>query len=232
MSSQEINTARVTVSARWIGAVLAFAIALVAFVAGAEPAAAHDELISATPAADSSVEGLPTEVRLAFSGVLSAEQGATEVAVLDAAGASIASGAPVVQDNTVTQALDAASAATGVVQVLWKVVSSDGHPISGEYSFTVTAAPAPTPTETSTAEPAPTAEPESPQPTETVTSAPAPGEAASSSNPWPWVIGIVVAVLVLGAVSYLVASRVRRDRALDGHGANGTQTESDGPRER
>ena len=72
---------------------------------------------------------------------------------------------PTAQDNVLTQPLE--GTASGVITVLWKVVSSDGHPISGEFSFTATGAPTPTPTQTAT----PTV---TPTPTETVEPTPTP----------------------------------------------------------
>ena len=63
---------------------------------------------------------------------------------------------PLVEGTVVTQPLS--GAASGLVTVLWKVVSSDGHPISGEFGFTVTAPPTPTPTATATPSEEPTAD--------------------------------------------------------------------------
>nr|BFF11089.1 hypothetical protein GCM10025699_23920 [Microbacterium flavescens] len=85
----------------------------------------------------------------------------------DASGTSLLDGAPTAQDNVLTQPL--AGEASGEITVLWKVVSSDGHPISGEFAFTV--APAPTPTDTATPTPTPT---ESTEPTTEPTQEPAP----------------------------------------------------------
>lgn len=191
----------------------------------APPAAAHDELISASPAADESVEGIPPEVRLVFSGVLSPEAGATAVDVLDAAGVSIADGEPVVEENTVTQALDAASDASGEFRVLWRVVSSDGHPISGEYTFTVAAPPAPSPTDTATTEPT-TPATTTPTPTpEATTPAPSVDDGDSTfGDVWPWVLLGILAAAIGGAVIYLLASRARRENAL-----RERRTEADGP---
>lgn len=177
----------------------------------APPAAAHDELISASPAAGESVESIPAEVRLVFSGVLSPEAGATAVDVVDGAGTSLADGDPVVEENTVTQALDAASDASGEIRVLWRVVSSDGHPISGEYTFTVTAPPAPSPTETATTEP--TTPPATAEPTETPVPDDPDTDADESATFLAWLIPLVLGLLVIAGVVYLIASSPRRRRA-------------------
>lgn len=110
--------------------IIAFALAAIA-----SPASAHDDLLGADPAADAEVAVLPTEIVLTFSGVLLDDAGASEVVVTDAAGASLTGGDPLVDGTRLTQPLT--GNASGVVTVIWRVVSSDGHPISGEYSFTV-----------------------------------------------------------------------------------------------
>ncbi|MFT4213638.1 MAG: copper resistance protein CopC [Microbacterium sp.] len=110
----------------------------------AAPAWAHDELTGATPAAGSHVEALPDQVELIFSGALLDEPGATEVTVTDAAGASLTAGDPVIDGTRLTQPLQ--GTASGTVTVIWRVVSSDGHPASDEFTFTVGAAPTTTAT--------------------------------------------------------------------------------------
>ena len=79
--------------------ILAAATAALALAAGslllvAGPASAHDELLSTDPAADSSLEALPAQLTLTFSGQLLAEPGATEVQATDAAGTSLIAGDP------------------------------------------------------------------------------------------------------------------------------------------
>jgi len=101
----------------------------------ASPAFAHDELLGADPAPDAVVETLPASITLTFSGVLLGGDGTTEVAVTDAGGQSLTDGAPVLDGVRVTQSLT--GEASGPVTVKWRVVSSDGHPISGDYSFAV-----------------------------------------------------------------------------------------------
>ena len=118
----------------------------------ASPAHAHDELIGSDPAQGATLDTLPAELTLTFSAAISDEEGASIVEVTDASGTSLADGAPSVQDNVLTQQLG--GEASGDITVLWKVVSSDGHPISGEITFTVSdgsgpaATTAPQPTET------------------------------------------------------------------------------------
>jgi len=112
----------------------------------ASPAFAHDELLSTDPADGAVLESLPDAIAFTFSGVLLAGDGATEVVVTDSAGTDLTGGEPVLDGVRVTQPL--AGPASGTIEVAWRVVSSDGHPISGEFSFAVgdaSAAPAETP---------------------------------------------------------------------------------------
>ena len=201
-------------------AIAAAAAALLLSLGGlmvASPASAHDELVSTDPAADAVLEALPAQLTLTFSGELATDPGATELQVTDAAGTSLADGDPLVEGTVVTQPLS--GAASGVVTVLWKVVSSDGHPISGEFAFSVPTAPTPTPTPTATA----TASP-SETPVETAT--PAPVETAvpvdSGAASLPWILLAVIGVALLGGVTYLLVSRARRQKALEAASAAGS----------
>ena len=203
--------------------VAALLVAFAVVLGTASPAHAHDELLGSDPAANATIDALPGQLTLTFSAEIADDEGASVVEVTDAAGTALAAGTPVVRDNLVTQALS--GEASGAVTVLWKVVSSDGHPISGEFSFTVTAAPTPTaaPTETTAPTPSATAAPsETATPTPTVTSEPA---ASDGSSALPWVIAGVLLVALIGAVVYLLVSRSRREKAL----AKGAQSSTDGP---
>jgi copper resistance protein C len=178
----------------------------------AAPASAHDELVASDPAADTTLEAMPAQIALTFSGEIATDAGATELQVSDSSGASLADGDPLVQSNVVSQPLVAD--ASGVITVLWKVVSSDGHPISGQYAFTVSGAPSPTatPTSTPTASASPSETPTQ-EPTAAPTETPVP---ADEGNPaLPWIIGgLILLAAVGGAVVYLLTSRARRRNAL------------------
>lgn len=101
----------------------------------ASPAFAHDELLSTDPDSGAVLEALPETLTLTFSGVLLAGEGATDVVVTGADGSDLTAGEPVLDGVRVTQPLT--GAASGTVAVAWRVVSSDGHPISGEFAFAV-----------------------------------------------------------------------------------------------
>ena len=208
-----MSSSKALAAPRSLAAVIIAAILLIfsAVLLSASPASAHDELVSTDPAAGAAVDALPEQLTLTFSGELATDQGATELQVTDAAGTSLANGDPVVAETTVTQPL--AGTASGAITVLWKVVSSDGHPISGEYTFTVTApapTPTPTPTPSATVSSTPT---EAPSVTETAV--PVTDEDADSDDAWPWIVGAILLVAIAGAVTYLLVSSARRKRALE-----------------
>lgn len=115
---------------RSTGAALALVAALGLVLA--PPAAAHDSLVASDPTADAVLGSAPSDVSLTFSGDL-LDVGAT-VMVVDSAGTDHA-GAPVVDGPRLTTPLGALP--DGSYTVRWRVVSSDGHPISGLIPFVV-----------------------------------------------------------------------------------------------
>jgi methionine-rich copper-binding protein CopC len=175
---------------RIVAAAASLLLAAAGVVAVAGPASAHDQLISTNPADGSTLAKLPSQVTLTFGELVLNTDGGTQVKVTDAAGKTISSGPTVVRDNVVSQAV--AGTATGTVTVLWRVVSEDGHPVSGEFSFTVQGAGT-TLSPVTTSSPSPTA-------------APAP---ASSATPVLWVIGGIVLVVVVVIVIAVLATRRR-----------------------
>lgn len=180
-------------------------------------ASAHDALVASSPEIDGTVDTLPSELTLTFSNKLITGEGATEVVVTDASGASVTNGEATVDGAIVTQPLVEAADA-GTYHVVWKIVSSDGHPTSGEYSFTVSTS---TLTAT-TAEPTdePTAQPTTESTTEPeVVSTPSADAADSSGDVVGfWVLGII-GVLVIAAIVILIVSR-RGNRSSTGSDAS------------
>lgn len=194
-------------------------LAAAALLVPALPAAAHDELIGTDPASDAVLETLPEQITLSYSADVLTDAGATVIEVTDAAGTSLTDGAPEVSGSEVTQAL--AGPASGTVTVQWRVVSSDGHPIDGEFAFSVpestpTPAPAPTPTPSATPNASATgaaSEAASPAATTEVT---IPLESDAPASPLPWILLVVALVIVAGALVYVFASRGPRNTAGGG----------------
>ncbi|WP_425841469.1 copper resistance CopC family protein [Microbacterium sp. PA5] len=133
MSSPRISTRLIAALGVLAGLLLA---------GSASPALAHDELLGTDPAEGAVLDEAPEAITLTFSGVLLDGDGATEIVVTDAAGTDLTAGEPVLDGVRATQPLD--GAASGTIEVAWRVVSSDGHPISGEFSFAVGEASSPT----------------------------------------------------------------------------------------
>lgn len=186
-------------------------------------ASAHDELVSSTPAADSTVDVMPSEIVLTFSADLITGENATEVQVLDTNENLLTDGEAVTEGTTVTQPL-LPQAEAGVYRVLWKVVSSDGHPTAKEFSFTVTNStvtttePTPTPTETASAPFASAAPSASPSATPTPT--PTDDDAsASPSTAWIWIL-VVLGILVIAAGITLAVILSRRRGAASAAGSD------------
>jgi copper transport protein len=119
------RTARATL------ALVALAGALV-LVAPASPLAAHAVLLSTSPPPGALLEEAPAEVTVTFNEVVAAE--ADSIVVIDAAGTVVSEPAEG-RGSTVTAALDPDT--TGWHAVSWWVVSADGHPISGAWTFRI-----------------------------------------------------------------------------------------------
>lgn len=181
-------------------------------------ASAHDALVSSSPAADESVEKVPAELTLTFNAKVIDGEGATEVVVTAPDGTSITDGAATVDGAIVTQPLQGAGPA-GEYRVIWKVVSSDGHPTSGEYSFTVTVG------DDALATAEPTAAPTTAAPTTEQTAEPEATEAtsvpvtdsgeSSSASAWIWALAIGGILLVVALIVWYVMHARKNDPASD-----------------
>ncbi len=122
-------------------ALAAVAVAGLALVAGAARADAHAELLSTEPASGAQLATAPTEVVLHFSEAV--DLGDDSIRVLDTSGDSVGTGRPEHPDGERSSAsLALADLDDGAYVVAWKAVSSDGHPVSGAFTFRVGAATA------------------------------------------------------------------------------------------
>ena len=102
---------------------------------GLAPAAAHDEVLSTSPEQDAVLETAPEEIELTYSGEIM--DIGHQVLVTDSEGQSVTEG-PLERDGSqVIQPLADTGAQDGTYQVVWRVVSSDGHPIEGTYTYEV-----------------------------------------------------------------------------------------------
>ncbi|MGW4729743.1 copper resistance CopC family protein [Streptomyces shenzhenensis] len=145
-------------AARSAARVLVVPAALAALAVAAPQAAAHTELDTAGPAADAVLAGPPPRVTLTFSDPMDGKY--AKVAVTGPDGTSAADGRPEVDGRTVTLGLKS-GAASGRYTVGYRVVSADGHPVSGSYAFTLQEAvgsSSPPAEEPATASPTPAAD--------------------------------------------------------------------------
>ena len=111
-------------------------------LATASSAAAHDSIVSATPEADATIGVVPQEISLTFSGEILTVGSAVVIEVITPGGQNLATEQPQIDGTTVTQALTG-DQEPGLYTVRWRVVSSDGHPISDEYTYTLESAAIP-----------------------------------------------------------------------------------------
>jgi methionine-rich copper-binding protein CopC len=115
---------------------LLLALFLLAFTQ--QPAAmAHTKLLLATPDIASQIDSWPASVTLEFDEELQnlGDEKANFVVVNNAVGDQVSETDEVISGNTITVTLSA-NEVKGPVLVYYRVVSSDGHPVEGEYKFT------------------------------------------------------------------------------------------------
>ena len=110
----------------------ALAVGALLVAVGAVPASAHASLVRSSPADQSSKASAPTKVTLTFDENIRMP---SVILVLDADGASVVQGKTSVVDNIVSTRVDAT--ATGDYTAVYRVVSADGHPVSGRLVFRV-----------------------------------------------------------------------------------------------
>jgi methionine-rich copper-binding protein CopC len=176
------RTLRLRLAAGVLGAALA--------ALAAVPAYAHDQLVSSTPPDGASVPA-PRRVELVFSDVVLDRYG--QLVVTGPDGRRYDRGAPHVLDNTIAVEL-APLPVTGRYSAAYRIVSADGHPVTGQLHFTVTAI----------------------TPGATAGAAEAPPAAGREAGSWPvpaLLAAGVLAVVVLGAGTEAV--RRRRGRGPD-----------------
>ncbi len=118
--------------------VLAGVLALMLMLFGSATAAsAHDSVTATAPSNGETVDTVPEKVTITLSNTPATI--GSEIQVLDGSGTNWSAGAVDVLDNTASQAVKPGAPA-GDYTVKWRLVSSDSHPIEGEFTFTAAAA--------------------------------------------------------------------------------------------
>lgn len=185
-------------------------LALASLALGAAPASAHASLIGSDPVDGATLASAPATVSFTFNEDIRDPA----YVVVDAGDQRVAEGQAEVDANVVTARVDA-DAVAGTWTAAYRVVSVDGHAVTGEITFDVAqgaAAPA-DPSDTPTASPSPSAD-------ATATSGAAAestqGESravADDGGLWPpHTDHVVLAVVLLAAATGLVLWTRRRAR--------------------
>ncbi|MGD9545685.1 MAG: copper resistance protein CopC [Methylocystis sp.] len=116
-----------------VGGVFAIAIAAVA----ATPALAHSFLVDATPSSKEHVAAPPKTIKLRFGGGV--EPPYSKITVETPDGKVLGEGNSAVPGKPRELAAEAPELAPGKYIVRYRVLSSDGHIVEGNYEFTVDA---------------------------------------------------------------------------------------------
>jgi methionine-rich copper-binding protein CopC len=117
--------------------VAAFLLVLLASSIQSPIAQAHTKLVSGSPAAGVVVDLWPAKVVLEFDEQLQniGDEKANFVVINNAVGDQVSEADEVIEGNTISVTLSP-NEIKGPVLVFYHVVSTDGHPIEGEYKFT------------------------------------------------------------------------------------------------
>jgi methionine-rich copper-binding protein CopC len=208
------NTVHTTHRKGWrFRLVLALAAAAMIPALATAPAQAHDSLQSTSPAKDSTVSTAPEQVSLTLSEppTDAASLNLSVIKVTDSTGATLSDGKVNITDATLSITL--IKGANGPNTVLWRAVSSDGHPIEGSYSFTVqdlalsAATPAAAPSTPAAAAPAP-ASPVTASPA----GQPVPPVPGPDDRNAPAVLGLAAAIIAAAAVLFAVSHKRKTTR--------------------
>lgn len=205
---------------------------IIALVAGvlagpALPAIAHNTVIGESPTAESTVTTQPESVAIETSDALLDVEGATAMDVLGPDGLHYATSCPSV-DGAIAS-VPAELGPAGDYTVEWRVVSADGHPITGEFGFTWTPADGESLAE-GAQEAACASSGESAGPGDAV-GEPDAGDADAAASgglgDLLWVLGGGLAVVVAGLAAFLLTRR-RSATAEDGPAADPDGGDDDG----
>lgn len=186
-----------------------FGVALgVSLLVPAAPAAAHNQLTGSTPRDGARVAEPPEHVELRF--LSRVDEDKTKISITGPDDVDATGGQPSFDGKKVS--VPFTPGAAGLYIVGYRVVSADGHPISGEVRFTLTTG---TPADPSP-EPTVAADPTTPGAVET-TPAPTTAEAATpvprsneSSGGWWWAAIAAVVLLAVLATARLLRRRAAR----------------------
>ena len=112
---------------------------LILSIAGTPTVHAHSYLVSSSPKNGSTVSALPTQVALTFNENLLVVKGKkpNAISITHRTGVPIRQGVVSVTKNVLTVPIASSQKIHGSITVSYRVVSADGHPVNGNFSFTV-----------------------------------------------------------------------------------------------
>jgi len=107
------------------------------FVLSSPNAQAHVSVIKTTPQYQSTIDLLPERIEIIFNSplVTLGNENPNTITVLNPNGLSIVQGETRVEGATISAAIDSSSMVKGDYTVRYRVVSTDGHGVSGSYHF-------------------------------------------------------------------------------------------------
>ncbi len=159
-------------------------------------ASAHADLVSSSPAAGAVLTQAPAEVTLTFTDRLIVD--GVQVSIVAADGSVVTSDPPRVTDSVVTLPWPD-TAGPGEYQVGYRVVSADGHPVTGDLTFAIavpSGGQSPTATNTTMPSDAPSTDPTPPS--------------EQDSTPGGTAVPLAIALVAAGAVAVAAALALRR----------------------
>ncbi|MFG1922578.1 copper resistance protein CopC [Cryptosporangium sp. NPDC048952] len=101
-------------------------------VVASSPAQAHSDILGSSPAADSTITTAPDEITLTFAAGIRGDF--STVVVTGPGGARYGDGKPRAVDRVLHQPVKPLT--SGRYTVAWRIVSADGHPLQGVFTFT------------------------------------------------------------------------------------------------
>jgi methionine-rich copper-binding protein CopC len=176
------------------------AVGFAASVLVVSPVAAHTELASTSPKANSTVTTAPSVIQLTFNEAPLPD--GSQVALTDSKGNAIETEPAQVDGETVT-VLWPIDMPTGLITVNWRAVADDGHVVQGTFDFTYQPGGDPVASESSLAQPTPSGESATPIAIATATSE----ETSDSSRGLSFGVTATVLIVAGGLLILLFTKR-------------------------
>ena len=189
-----------------LGLLAAGVLTLLALLLTSGTASAHDVVTGSDPADGATVANAPTRVSVTFD--KTPQPGLAALTVVGPDGAHHEQGQATIAGDVVSVPVGPLPA-VGEYEIGYRIVSSDGHPVTGSISFTLTT-PSPAGTPAGTPAAAAPADGGHAGHTDPSAAAPSPAAAAGSDSGGgapAWVFVVIALVVVAGAVALVLRRR-------------------------